>query len=111
MRCLMSQRSLGNRTKLSPRCSSARLAPFHSEQGDLGSHRLRVNDRRNLEEVADANFPFSDVARLRDWPEQVVAPTTDLGAVHQLLLTAEVGRLPSGFAEGITASGRSRVAP
>jgi len=86
-----------------------RLAPFHRNRELRLSHDLCVDSRRPPGE--SAQYPFADVTQLKSWPQRIVNPATSLGPLHQLLLTAEAGRLPAGFAEAVVDAGLAEVEP
>jgi hypothetical protein len=86
-----------------------RLAPFHPERELRVGRDLLVDDFRSPAE--SAQYPFADVSQLREWPERILNPLTTLGGLHQLLLTAEAGRLPTGFSQVIVEAGFAEVEP
>jgi hypothetical protein len=58
-----------------------------------------------------AQYPFADVSQLREWPQRILNPQTTLGGLQQLLLTAEAGRLPTGFSQAVVEAGFAEVEP
>jgi hypothetical protein len=76
-----------------------RLAPFHRRRALRYLTPLPVN-YRDLRAAAS----HATILRVRHPRHQLVNARTELGALEQLLLTALVGRLPSGFEAALTES-------
>ena len=85
-----------------------RLAPFHRRRVARFPRLLAVNERRPR---AVISHEFANVLQIRRSITQVNNPHTSLGSLEQLLLTAQLGRLASGFEAALTQSTNIIVTP